>query len=177
MDAPACPCHDHARRAALRAGFGLGAAVALAPESARAAPAGAAYDSLLLSCIDPRMVDPVFRYMHWRGLDGRYSQVVLAGAALGIEAPVFAAWRQTFWDNLDASIALHRITRVIAINHQDCGAARIAYGADSIATPEAEKRLHQRVLTEFKAEVVTRYPGLRVEGLLMGLDGAVTVLA
>jgi hypothetical protein len=173
MHAPACLCHSHTTRA----GVGLGAAVALAPESARTAPADVVYDSLLLSCIDPRMVDPVFRYMHWRGLDGRYSQVVLAGAALGIEAPAFAAWRQTFWDNLDASIALHRITRVIAINHQDCGAARIAYGADSIATPEAEKRLHQRVLTDFKAEVAKRYPSLRVEGLLMGLDGAVTVLA
>jgi hypothetical protein len=151
--------------------------VAPATESALVAAADAAYDSLLLSCIDPRMVEPVFRYMHQRGLGGRYSQVVLAGAALGIQAPAFVAWRQTFWDNLDASVALHRITRVIAINHRDCGAARIAYGADSVATPEAEESLHQRVLTEFKAEVATRHPGLRVEGLLMGLDGAVTVLA
>ena len=151
MDTPPCPCHPPARHAALRAGFGLGAVMAMAPESARAAPADAVYDSLLLSCIDPRMVGPVFRYMRRRGLDGRYSQVVLAGAALGVEAPAFAAWRQTFWENLDASIALHRIARVIAINHQDCGAARIAYGADSVATAEAERRLHQRVLTAGRA--------------------------
>lgn len=147
-----------------------------APDAARAAPADAAYDSLLLSCIDPRMVAPVFHYMRRRGLDGRYSQVSLAGAALGVEAPAFAAWRQTFWDNLDSSIALHRIARVIAINHQDCGAARIAYGADSVVTAEAERRLHQRVLTAFKAEVAKRYPGLRVEGLFMALDGEVTAI-
>ncbi len=132
---------------------------------------------MLLSCIDPRMVDPVFRYMQGRGLGGHYSQFVFAGAAVGVEAPAFAAWHQTFWDNLAASIELHRISRVIAIDHRDCGAAKIAYGADSVATPEAETRTHQRVLTAFKAEVAKRYPALSVEGLLMSLDGKTAVLA
>jgi carbonic anhydrase len=115
--------------------------------------------------------------MHARGLDGHYSQFIFAGAAVGVEAPAFAAWRQTFWDNLAASIDLHRITRVIAIDHRDCGAAKIAYGADSIATPGIETETHRRVLTAFKAEVARRHPDLRVEGLLMALDGKVEILA
>jgi carbonic anhydrase len=172
-----CFCHFHTPRAAVRAGFGLGTLATLSAPGAQAAPGSAVYDSMLLSCIDPRMVDPVFRYMHRRGLDGRYSQFVFAGAAIGVEAPSFMAWRQTFWDNLAASIELHRISRVIAIDHQDCGGARIAYGADSIATPEAERRTHQLALTAFKAEVARRHPDLRVEGLLMSLQGAVERLA
>jgi carbonic anhydrase len=177
MDAaPACLCHPHPQRAT-SAGLGLGAIAAPAPSRDQAAPANVVYDSMLLSCIDPRMVIPVSRYMHTRGLDGQYSQFVFAGAAIGVEAPAFSAWRQTFWDNLAISIELHRISRLIVINHRDCGGARLACGAGSVATPELERSTHQRILTAFKAEVARRHPGLRVEGLLMSLDGVVEVLA
>jgi carbonic anhydrase len=136
-----------------------------------------AYEAMLLSCIDPRMVDPVHGYMNGRGLDRRYSQFVFAGAAIGVKAPAFASWRPAFWDNLATSIELHRVSRLIAIDHRDCGAAKIAYGADSIATPQVETETHRRVLMTFKAEVARRYPKLQVEGLLMDLDGNVQVLA
>jgi hypothetical protein len=60
MAARTCSCHIHARRAFLRAGVGLGAVAALGPARgwAKEKPV---YDSMLLSCIDPRIVDPVFR--------------------------------------------------------------------------------------------------------------------
>ena len=32
------------------------------------------YEAMLLSCIDPRMVTPVYKYMDQRGLTGQYSQ-------------------------------------------------------------------------------------------------------
>ena len=51
-------------------------------------------------------------------------------------APASAKWHETFWDNLAASIGLHGIKSVIAIDHRDCGAARIAYGDASVATHE-----------------------------------------
>ncbi len=175
MDGNICQC-GLSRRPMLLGLAGSGLAIV-----ARAAPAPSlgkpGYDSMLLSCIDPRIVDPVYDYMRHRGLDGNYSQFVFAGAAVGVEAPAFASWRETFWDNLATSIQLHKVSRVIAIDHRDCGAAKIAYGANSIATPEAETATHRRVLTAFKAEVKQRHPDLRVEGLLMSLDGAVEVLA
>ncbi len=94
------------------------------------------YEAMLLSCIDPRMVTPVYDYMEKRSLGGKYSQFVIAGAAIAVVAPKFEAWRVAFWDNLATSLQLHHLKRVIAIDHRDCGAARIAYGPDSIATPQ-----------------------------------------
>jgi hypothetical protein len=66
--------------------------------------------------------------MKGREMLGKYSQFVIAGAAIGVVAPAFNDWHKTFWDNLGASIELHKISTVIAINHRDCGAAKITYG-------------------------------------------------
>src|ERR1700744_5339127 len=86
------------------------------------------YDAMLLTCIDPRFPEPTIKYMEGRNLVGKYSQFTFAGAAIGATAPKFKGWHETFWQNLSASIELHTIPKVIALDHRDCGAARIAYG-------------------------------------------------
>lgn len=86
---------------------------------------------------------------------------------------VFDAWRSAFWDNLATSVQLHRITKLIAIDHCDCGAARIAYGASSIADPAIETETHRKTLDEFRKAVGKRHPNLSVEAGLMGLDGSI----
>jgi carbonic anhydrase len=155
---------------------GLGAAgAALAPYAAWA-QAKPTYDAMVLSCIDPRIIDPVNAYMTKGGMAGRYSQFVIAGAAVAVEAPLFKTWHETFWDNLKASIDLHKISRVIAIDHRDCGAAKLAYGADSIATPEKETATHRRVLAALKREMHHRHPAIAVDGYLMALDGQIEQL-
>ncbi|HEU0155967.1 MAG TPA: hypothetical protein VFQ82_07835 [Stellaceae bacterium] len=168
---PSCQCHAAplGRRHFLLAA-GLAAAF---PSLARAQTQ---YDAMLLSCIDPRIVAPVYKYMDGRQLTGRYSQFVIAGAAIGVVAPKFKGWHQTFWDNLGASFQLHQINRVIAIDHRDCGAARIAYGADSISTPERETATHRKVFEIFRAEMKKRHPDMAVETGLMALDGTLQPL-
>jgi hypothetical protein len=52
------------------------------------------YEAMLLSCIDPRIVDPVHNYMNARDLDGKYSQFTIAGAAIAAEAKAFQTWHQ-----------------------------------------------------------------------------------
>jgi carbonic anhydrase len=131
------------------------------------------YEAMLLSCIDPRIVDPVHNYMNTRDLDGKYSQFTIAGAAVAAEAKAFQTWHQTFWDNLAISVDLHEIKRVIAIDHRDCGAARIAYGLDSVANTSAETDTHKRVLAAFRQDVQHRHPHLVVETGLMALDGSI----
>jgi carbonic anhydrase len=133
------------------------------------------YDAMLLSCIDPRMVTPVYQYMEGRGLGGKYSQFVIAGAAIAVVAAKFAAWRPAFWDNLSTSYQLHRINKIIAIDHCDCGAARIAYGAASVATPQAETATHKKALAEFREAVAKRHPELTVVTGLMALDGSLQI--
>jgi carbonic anhydrase len=144
-----------------------------------ARPASAAtgnYEALLLSCIDPRMVVPVFKYMEGRGLSGAYSQFVIAGAGAAVVAAKFKAWRPAFWDNLAVSYELHRINRVIVIDHRDCGAVRLAYGAASIATPEVETKTHRMILAEFREALAKRHPQLKAETGLMALDGSFETL-
>jgi carbonic anhydrase len=134
------------------------------------------YEAMLLSCIDPRLVTPVYKYMDQRGLTGRYSQFVIAGAAIAVVAPKFKTWRPAFWDNLATTVQLHHIKRLIAIDHRDCGAAQIAYGAASIADPQTETETHRKVLAEFRNEVGRRQPKLTIETGLMALDGSIQML-
>jgi carbonic anhydrase len=153
-----------------RRGFLLGvgaAALTLRPFLVRAASGD--YDAMILGCIDPRMHEPLREFAVKHGLIGQYSQFTIAGAAIGVVAPAFAEWHKTFWDNLAATIQLHNIKSVIAIDHRDCGAAKIAYGDASVATPEVET--HRKAMAEFRKEVGERQPKLKVETLLMALDG------
>ena len=131
------------------------------------------YEAMLLTCIDPRFPEHSFRYMRSRGMVGQYSQFTFAGAAIGVVAPAFKDWHKTFWDNLAASIQLHNIPKVIAVNHRDCGAARMAYGEAAVANPKAETETHRASLVEFRKQVKERQPKLEVETGLMRLDGAV----
>jgi carbonic anhydrase len=134
------------------------------------------YEAMVLSCIDPRFPEPTLNYMKGRGMLGKYSQFVIAGASIGVVAPAFADWHKAFWDNLGASIELHKIPKVIAINHRDCGAAKIAYGEASVANPQLETETHRAALAEFRKQMNERQPKLAVETGLMALDGKVEML-
>jgi len=155
---------------------GMAAALpGLLPSSALAA--SSRYDAMLLTCIDPRFQELTYNYMKGRGLVGRYSQFTFAGAAVGVVAAAFKDWHKTFWDNLAASMELHNVPKVIAIDHRDCGAAKIAYGEAKVATPQAETETHRAALAEFRRQVGERQPKLAVETGLMALDGTVEMFA
>ena len=148
--------------------------MALAPYLAHAAEGN--YEAMVLACIDPRMQEPVRKYTAARDLTGKFSQFVIAGAAIGVVAPAFKDWHKAFWDNLGTSIQLHRIKKVIAIDHRDCGAAKIAYGEAGVATPQAETETHKAALAEFRRQVGERHPQLAVETGLMALNGTMEML-
>ncbi|HEY6024192.1 MAG TPA: carbonic anhydrase [Pseudolabrys sp.] len=135
------------------------------------------YDAMLLACIDPRFPEPTIRYMERHRMVGRYSQFTIAGAAIGVVAPAFKDWAKAFWDNLAASIELHRITRVIAMDHRDCSAAKIAYGAEKVANPGIEIETHKAALMEFRKQASERHPKLAVETGLMALNGKVEMFS
>jgi carbonic anhydrase len=175
-----CTCCDHLlarrfdRRYLLRAAGGLGLAATLAPYMAIAAEGN--YEALVLGCIDPRLQEPVAKYTASRGLTGKYSQFVIAGASIGVVAEPFKDWHKAFWDNLATSVALHHIGKVIAINHRDCGAAKIAYGEAKVANREIETETHRAALAEFRKQVGERQPKLEVETGLMAIDGTIEMI-
>jgi hypothetical protein len=66
---------------------------------------------------------------------------------------------------------------VIAMNHRDCGAAKIAYGAEKVTNKEIETATHKAALMEFKKQVGEKQPSLKVELGLMSLDGKVEMFS
>jgi carbonic anhydrase len=103
-----CSCHavpprryELQRRGFLRLATGAGVGLAMAPVAGRAQ--GKEYRAMLLSCVDPRTQTPIASWMnapvagsHAIGLDGKYSQFTVAGAAVGVVAAAFAGWETTF---------------------------------------------------------------------------------
>ncbi len=157
---------DRRRFLQLSAGAGLAAAM---PSFAFGATGN--YEAMLLTCIDPRFPKPTINYMRKRHMVGKYSQFTFAGASIGVVAPAFKTWEPAFWENLAASMQLHHIPKVIAMNHRDCGAAKIAYGADAVATRQKETETHKAALMEFKKQVGEKQPSLKVELGLMDVNG------
>jgi len=162
------------RRHLLRAAGGLAAFAALQPFMALAATGH--YEAMVLGCIDPRLQEPVSKYTAQRGLTGQFSQFVIAGAAIGVVAEPFKDWHKAFWDNLATSLELHNIKKVIAIDHRDCGAAKIAYGDAKVASREIETETHRAALAEFRKQVGERQPKLGVETGLMAIDGTIEMI-
>jgi hypothetical protein len=135
------------------------------------------YEAMLVTCIDPRFPKPTLDYMRHRKMVGKYSQFTFAGASIGVVAPAFKTWAPAFWENLAASMQLHHIPKVIAMNHRDCGAAKIAYGADAVKDKAAETATHKAALLEFKKQVGEKQPALKVELGLMAINGKVEMFS
>jgi carbonic anhydrase len=166
-----------ARRRFLLGMAAVGAAVVAAPAIGRAGDEKAAYKAMLLSCIDPRTQTPVADWMeapadgsHAIGLEGAYSQFTFAGASVGVIAPAFSTWRDAFWDNLAASIDLHNIRTLLVVDHSNCGAVKIAYGARVYADPAMEMEAHRADAVALHDELKIRHPEMEYQAWLISQD-------
>ena len=90
------------------------------------------FKAMVLSCMDPRFQYLVHNHLKKKKLAGKYSAFTIAGAAVGVTHSKFKKWHNTFYDNLATSIQLHKIEKLIVINHKDCGAAKIANGKKNL---------------------------------------------
>jgi len=154
-----------------------GAGLALTLPASLVLAAEGDYEAMVLACIDPRMQEPVWKYLAGRDLTGKYSQFLIAGAAIGVVAPVFKDWHKAYWDNLATTIQLHRIKKVIAIDHRDCGAAKIAYGQEAVANRGAENATHRVALAQFRKQLAEHHPQLKVETGLMAINGRIEMMS
>ena len=123
------------------------------------------YQAMVLSCIDPRFQSIVYNYLKKRKLNGKYSSFSIAGAAIGVTAPKFRKWHKTFWDNLETSIKLHKIDKLIVINHRDCGVAKIINGKKKFDNFN-EIKIHGDSFTKIKNRFKIKYPNLKIETFL-----------
>ena len=110
------------------------------------------YEAMVLSCMDPRFQPKVFKYLKAKKLTGKYSSFTIAGAAIGVTHKKFKKWHSTFIDNLSTSIKLHKINKLIVINHKDCGAAKIVNGKITANLAIEESSHHKPAETNLSAK-------------------------
>lgn len=130
------------------------------------------YKAMVLSCMDPRFQTKVSNYLKRRKLIGKYSAFTIAGAAVGVTASKFKKWHTTFWENLNTSIKIHRIEKLIVINHKDCGAAKIVNGKKEFSL-QNEMKIHENSFEKIKSNLKKKHPRLKVELNLMSLNGRI----
>ena len=120
------------------------------------------YEAMVLSCIDPRCQSKVYNILKKKKLTNKYSAFNIAGAAIGVTANQFKNWHKVFWGNLDISIKLHGIKKLIVFNHTDCGAAKIANGKKKFSIKN-ENKIHQISFNKIKSKLLKKHPNFRIE--------------
>tara|TARA_Y100001958_G_C20687386_1_gene199432 strand:- start:84 stop:461 length:378 start_codon:yes stop_codon:yes gene_type:complete len=119
--------------------------------------------------MDPRFQPIVYNYLKKRKLNGKYSSFTIAGSAIGVTASKFRKWQNSFWENIDISIRLHKIKKLIVINHYDCGAAKII-NDKKIFNNINESKIHKKSFIMIKRKFKKKYPSLGIETILISLN-------
>jgi len=119
--------------------------------------------------MDPRFQPIVYNYLKKKNLNGKYSSFTIAGAAIGVTAIKFKKWHKTFWENIDASIKLHKIKKLIVINHRDCGAAKIISGKKNFSKIQ-ETKVHKKSFRKIKKIFKKKYPKLSIDLIIISLN-------
>ena len=124
---------------------------------------------MVLSCIDPRFQSLVYNFLKRKKLTGKFSSFTIAGGAIGVTHNKFKKWHTTFIDNLSTSIKLHRIKKLIVINHTDCGAAKIVNKKrqfDSLT----EEDIHKKSFSLIKKKIKKKFPKIKIDLYLISLN-------
>ncbi len=130
------------------------------------------YKAMVLSCIDPRFQSIVYNYLKKKKLTKKYSSFTIAGSSIGITAKKFKRWHKVFWDNFETSVKLHKIKKLIVINHQDCGVAKIINGKKEFSKIN-ETKVHKKSFQQIKKIFKKKYPKLSIELKIISLNSKV----
>ena len=130
------------------------------------------YKAMILSCIDPRFQSKVFNYLKKRKLNGQYSSFTIAGSAVGVTHIKFKKWQKTFIENLETSIQIHKINKLIVINHKDCGAAKLVNVSKQFNDIN-ENKIHRESFQRLKKIIIKKFPKLYYEFHIMTLKGSI----
>ena len=126
------------------------------------------YEAMVLSCMDPRFQPKVYRYLKGKKLTGKYSSFTIAGSSIGVTHKKFKKWHSTFIDNLSTSIKLHKINKLIVINHKDCGAAKIVNDKKKFNSI-IENKIHKDSFKKIQKILNKKFPTLKVNFKILSL--------
>ena len=125
---------------------------------------------LMLTCMDSRYPHTIIQTMDSIGLRGKYDQLILAGASLGVVYK--PEWSTTFSDQLRFAIKEHGVTEVLILDHRDCGAyKKLLVPGVGPEDPKKEKEAHIRISKEAIEFITERFKEIeRVRCLLLPLE-------
>jgi hypothetical protein len=126
---------------------------------------------LLLTCIDLRYPSVIHAKMEPR-FHKLYDTVSLAGAGL---SPIIdfgpdrkPHWQQTFLEHVSISYELHNISRVLVMDHRDCGAfQKFGLLDPSDTDTEREKQVHVEQALRLQSLLKGEFPMLDFNYLLL----------
>jgi len=149
---------------------------------------------LLLTCIDFRFFTLIAQKMETEGLTGKYDHFILAGAALGATLDFTDAhlhdpkspecscnpllprlhWQQVFIEHLQIALKLHNtISRVIIIEHRECGAYKTFLKPGGYPKPapkkDPERDAHKAQAVKLEQIIKAHFPRLKVDKWLAQL--------
>ena len=138
----------------------------IVPEISKAA----AIPLLMLQCMDSRYPHRIIQTMDAEGLRGKYDQLILAGASLGVVHK--PEWQITFLDQLGFAIKEHGVSQVLILDHRDCGAYKKFL--DPPVTPDdpnKEREAHVKICERAIGVIRGKFPQLtKVRCLLLPIE-------
>jgi carbonic anhydrase len=139
--------------------------------------AAAGVPLLLLQCMDSRYPHRTIQTMDSLGLRGKYDQLILAGASLGVIHK--EEWKTTFFDQLGFAIKEHHVSQVLILDHRDCGAYKhFLKPPVTPDDPEAEKQAHIEIANEAIKCIRAEFPQLTaVRCLLLPIENVEELVA
>ena len=126
------------------------------------------YEAMVLSCMDPRFQKPVHQHLKEKKLIGKFSAFTIAGGSIGVTNNKFKKWHATFWENLETSINLHKINKLIVINHFDCGAAKMT--KKILLNKSEEINIHTNSFKKLKNVLKKKFPRIKTEFFIFLLN-------
>ena len=85
---------------------------------------------------------------------------------MGVTHSKFKKWQQAFLDNLKTSIKLHKIEKLIVVNHEDCGAIKLAVNKKNYI----ENDIHTNAFLKLEKMINKKFPKIKLEFYIIKLD-------
>ena len=157
-------CNSHDPKDLSRRHFGAlmlaGAATSVVPAAAKTAeecPKVTKVPALGVMCIDYRLptagVDFFNTHLGTKG----YDIVALAGATLAAGSPkAFKKTVEAFYEQVHAAWTLHRIEKVVFLDHMDCGAFKVEFNEACNFKPPHEELHYHRLMVDIVSEEFPR---------------------
>jgi hypothetical protein len=136
--------------------------------------------TLTLECIDFRLRDNMACQLNLLGLRNDYDAACLPGTSLAYNGnlPGYTGFNTYFDNNVQIAYSLHNIQNLYLVEHENCGAYKVAYGT---LTPEQELNYqiqngNQAVITLLEKfnptnGTILKIPNLKIIGYRISVDG------